>query len=170
MKNTIENAHMSIIGDLWSERRNSKEGKHLDELFKSQKHIDKELLAYYERTCYFCCCEHFDFQCRSHKEHTISSYHAYNYVHLEIKQVEQFVIFMAAYEFKTFVDDIYKATGVTNKHDSDVTLILDFCMENFSDNIYVVDYNERNTTTQENTSLLHKEENEKAIVPSNIGE
>jgi hypothetical protein len=33
---------------------------------------------------------------------------------------------MAAYELKTFFDDIYRATGVTNKHDSDVTLILDF--------------------------------------------
>jgi predicted ATP-grasp superfamily ATP-dependent carboligase len=42
-------------------------------------------------------------------------------------------------------------------------------MDKFSDNIYVVDYNERNTTTQENTSLLHKEENETAIDPSKPG-
>jgi hypothetical protein len=51
---------------------------------------------------------------------------------------------------------MYKATGVTHKHDNYVTLILDFCIDNFYDNIYVVAYNERNHTTQENTSLLHK--------------
>jgi hypothetical protein len=34
--------------------------------------------------------------------------------------------------------------------------------------VYVVDYNERNHTTQENTRLLPKEENGEAIVPSKL--
>jgi hypothetical protein len=70
--------------------------------------------AHNEKTWYFCFCENFDFQCRSHKEHIISSYRTYSYVHLGITKVEQFMIFMAAYELKSFIDDIYKATIVTH--------------------------------------------------------
>jgi hypothetical protein len=77
---------------------------------------------------------------------------------------------MAAYELKTFIDDIFKATGVTHKYDYVVTFIFNLCITDFCDNIYVLDHNERNTTTQENTSLLHEEENEEAIVPSKLGE
>jgi len=87
-----------------------------------------------------------------------------------MEEVEQFVSFMLAYELKTFIDDVYEVTGVTYICDYEVTLILDYCIDNFSDNIYVLDHNERNTTTQENTSLLHEEENEEAIVPSKLGE
>jgi hypothetical protein len=84
----MENAHISIIGELWLEHKKLKEGKHLNELLKSINHIAKKLGAHYERTCYFCCCENFDFQCRSHKEHTIPSYHIYSYVHLWMEEVE----------------------------------------------------------------------------------
>jgi hypothetical protein len=49
-------------------------------------------------------------------------------------------------------------------------LSLIFCITNLTDNIFVVDYSERNTTTQENTTLLHKQENEEVIVPSKLGE
>jgi hypothetical protein len=44
--NTTENAHISIIGELWLKHMKSKEGKYLNELFKFLKYIDKELLAY----------------------------------------------------------------------------------------------------------------------------
>jgi hypothetical protein len=170
MENTIEYAPISTAGELFLKHRKSQEGQHLYELLRSLNHIADDLLAHHDRTCFFCFCEHFDFQCRSHKEHTIASYHTYNYVPLGIKEVEQFVIFMAAYELKTFIDEIYETSGVANKHDSEITLILNYCITNFIDNIYVVDYNERGTTTQESTSLLHKEENEEAIVPSKLGE
>ena len=76
---------------------------------------------------------------------------------------------MVAYELKTFLDEVYETIGVTHACDYEVTIILDHCIDNFSDNIYVLDYNERNRTTRENTSLLHKEENEEAIVPSKLG-
>jgi hypothetical protein len=77
---------------------------------------------------------------------------------------------MAIYELKTFINEIYETGDVANKHDSEITLILNYCVTNFIDNIYVVDYNERGTTNQERTSLLHKEENEDAIVPSKLRE
>jgi hypothetical protein len=39
-------------------------------------------------------------------------------------------------------------------------------MDTFEDNIYVVELNKKGTTNQLSTSLLHKEEDEEAMVPS----
>jgi hypothetical protein len=51
-----------------------------------------------------------------------------------------------------------------------VSIILNHYIDDFSDNIYVLDYNENICIARENTSSLHKEENEEAIVPSKLGE
>jgi hypothetical protein len=48
-----------------------------------------------------------------------------------MEEVEKFVSFMDAYELKTFIDDIYKATGVTHKYDYEVTFILNLCITYF---------------------------------------
>jgi hypothetical protein len=76
---------------------------------------------------------------------------------LGIKEVEQYVIFKAAYELKTYIDAIYETSGITNKHDVETTHILNYCIENFMDNYYVVKLNEKGTTNQLSTNLLHKE-------------
>ena len=136
--------------------RESCEGKRLKNFLRLLNKAATKLLAHYERSCNFCCGEHFDFQCRSHEQHTIASYHTYSYVHLGMEEVEQFVSSMAAYELKTFLEEVYEISGVTHDCEFEVTIILDHCIDNFSDNIYVLDYNKRNHTTQENTSLLHK--------------
>jgi hypothetical protein len=77
---------------------------------------------------------------------------------------------MAAYELKTFLDDIYEATGESHDCDFNVSTILNHFIDYFSDNIYVLKYNKRNHITQEDNSLLHEEENEEAIVSSKLGE
>jgi hypothetical protein len=132
---------------LWKYRASS-EGKQLKSFLRLVNKGVIELLAHYERTCNFYCGEHFDFQCRSHEEHTIASYHTHSYVHLGMEEVEQFVSFMSAYELKTFLDNIYEATSVTHICHYEFTIILDYSIDNFSDNIYVVDYNESNTKTK----------------------
>jgi hypothetical protein len=56
-----------------------------------------ELRDYYDDISY--CFEqnfrHFEFQCRSHEEYVVASYHRCDYTHLGMEQVERFVIFMA---------------------------------------------------------------------------
>jgi hypothetical protein len=47
---------------------------------------------------FFVNCNHFDFESIDHKEHVIASYHSYRHITLGIQDVEQFVIYMAAYE------------------------------------------------------------------------
>jgi hypothetical protein len=76
---------------------------------------------------------------------------------------------MEAFELKTFLDEIYEATGETHDCDFQVSIILNHCIDDFSNNIYVLDYNEKNRIVRENTCSLHKEENEEAIVPSKLG-
>jgi hypothetical protein len=75
-----------------------------------------------------------------------------------MKQVAQFVTFMAAYELKTFIYK-YETCLVASKFINTITNILEY-LTNFIDNVYVVDYNKRGMAAQESTSLLHEEENE----------
>ena len=90
-----------------SEFRQSKEGKRLGGYIELLNKIASALLNFYEEG--FCCSEyyrHFEFQCPSNKdEPVIATFHTWNYAHLGMKEVEQFVIFMAAYELYTFIDE-----------------------------------------------------------------
>jgi hypothetical protein len=80
MEDTIDYAHISYAGILSLKHRRSQEGKHLNELLRSLEKNSKDLLTCYERTCLSCYCDHFDFQCRYHKEHVIKSYHSYMFL------------------------------------------------------------------------------------------
>jgi hypothetical protein len=50
---------------------------------------------------------------------------------------------MAAYDLETFVDNNYETSPVSRKFKSAITLIIDYWIISFIDNIYVVDYNKR---------------------------
>ena len=56
-----------------------------------------------------CCSEysrHFEFQCPSKKdEPVIATYHTGSYAPLGMEEVEQFILFMGAYELYTFIDE-----------------------------------------------------------------
>ena len=93
-----------------------------------------------------------------HKEYAIASYHRGDYAHLEMEQVEQFVTFMAAFELETFIDENYETSVVASKFKSVITLIINYCITNFMDNIYAVDFNKRGTAAQENTNILQEDD------------
>jgi hypothetical protein len=63
---------------------------------------------------------------------------------------------------------VYENSGMTNKHDSETTPILNYCIENFMDNIYVVELNEKGTMNQLSTRLLLKERTLAAMESTNI--
>jgi hypothetical protein len=67
MENAIK--HDDLI--LLLKHRMSQEGKYLNNLLRSLEHFAEDLLAHYDRSCWFCHGEHFDFQCRSHLEHVV---------------------------------------------------------------------------------------------------
>jgi hypothetical protein len=71
-----------------------------------------------------------------------------------MEEVERFVVFMEAFKLKTFIDENYETSVVANEYKSGITLILFHYLTNFSDNIYVVYYNERCATRQKSTNVL----------------
>jgi hypothetical protein len=59
-----------------------------------------------------------------------------------MEQVEQFFPFMAACVLETFVYE-HEDCLVASKFINATTNILQYCINNFMDNVYVVDYNKR---------------------------
>ena len=123
-------------------------------------HIANEILENHDDMN--CCSKqkfrHFGFQCMFHEENVIASYHRGDYAHLGMEQVEQFIIFMGAYELKTFKDLNYEISAVARKHECVLDCTLDICINDFSENIYVVDFNEGSTTARESTNVLQEED------------
>jgi hypothetical protein len=79
-----------------------------------------------------------------------------------MEEVQRFVVFMKAFKLKTFIYDNYEISVVANEYKRGITVILFHCITNFSDNIYVVDYNESCATRQKSTNVL-EEENDESI-------
>ena len=58
-----------------------------------------------------------------------------------MKEVEQFVLFMGAYELYTFIDE-HETCPIASKWKVTITNILNICINEFNENIYVVDTRE----------------------------
>jgi len=153
MEKAYENAMIAM------EFRKSNEGKRLGGYLKLLNKIANELLEYYVEEN--CCSElhfrHFKFQCPAHEEHVIATYHTWNYAHLGMEEVEQFVIFMAAYELYTFINE-HETCPVASKFKDLIGGILNLCIIEFDENIYVVDTRMR--AAQESTNILQEEDDE----------
>jgi hypothetical protein len=125
------------------EFRESKEGIILEGFMTKINYIAKELLLHHDTTC---CSEqkdkHFEFQCRFHEECVIASYHTGDYAHLGMEQAEEFVTSLASVELQAFIDE-NRTCPIANRFEREITFILQYCKMNFSQNIYVVDYNEK---------------------------
>jgi hypothetical protein len=125
--------------------RELKERKRLGRFWKLLNGMANELLKYYdEENCLskqkF---RRIEFQCKSHEEHVIASYHGGDYAHLGMKEVEQFVTFMEAHELNTFTNE-HKTFPECFSCEIVVTHILYICIVEFSENSHVVDFNKRN--------------------------
>ena len=77
------------------------------------------------------------------------NYHWNNYIHLGFEEVEQFVLFIGASKIESFMSKNYKTCVACNKLKDMVSSILDYCIENFSNNCYIIDYKERLINAQE---------------------
>jgi hypothetical protein len=150
MENCYENTMMA------AEFRKSNEGKRLGEYIELLNKIASVLLNYHKEET--CCSEyfrHFEFQCPSNREHVIATYHTWNYAHLGMEEVEQFVIFMAAYELYTFIDE-HETCPIASQFKVFIANILDLCILEFNENIYVVDTRKR--AAKESSNILQEED------------
>jgi hypothetical protein len=76
---------------------------------------------------------------------------------------------MAAYELKSFIHEIYETSGMTKNMILRTRILNIAYIDSFSNNGYVFELNERGTTKQESTSLVYKEKNKEATIPSKLG-
>jgi hypothetical protein len=76
-----------------------------------------------------------------------------------MEQVEEFVTFLASIELQAFIDE-NGTCPIANRFEREITFILEYCKMNFSQNIYVVNYNEklRGKLARESTDVLQVEE------------
>ena len=93
------------------------------------------------------------------------SYHCYNYAYLGAEQVEQFVLFMGASEIESFMAKNYETCIACKDLKDYVSSILDYCLENYSNNPYIIDYKERLIHAQECTHNLQEPKKEEIAEP-----
>ena len=84
------------------------------------------------------------------------NYHWNNYIHLGFEEVEQFVLFMGASEIESFMSKNYETCVACRDLKGMVSSILDYCIENFSNNCYIINYKERLSHAQECIHNLQK--------------
>ena len=141
--------------ELYIKYRESREGKILRGMLKKLNQIAELLLDLHDINC---CSKqhdkHFKFQCGFSKEPLIATYHWLNYTHLGAEQVEQFVTFVAASEVDSFMAENYETCMASNKLKFTSSWILNYCLENFSNNDYIIDYKKRLLAAQEGSHIL----------------
>ena len=110
--------------------------------------------------------KHFEFQCSFHEECVIASYHTGDYAYFGMEQVKEFVTFKASFELQTFIHE-NKSCPIANKFEREIDFILEYCIDKFSQNIYVVEYNE---ALQESSIALQEEHDENISLEEEVCE
>src|SRR3954470_20976767 len=91
-----------------------------------------------DESCCFMRHKHLAFQCEYNEDETLASYAKRNYDFYDAEQIEEFVAYKGAYEItsllKTIDDAPYKSESLA---------ILQYCLENYNYNYYIIDYLER---------------------------
>ena len=93
--------------------------------------------------------KHLAFQCEYNDDETLASYAKGNYDFYDAEQIEEVVIFKGAYEIASFVENIDDAPYKSESLD-----IINYCFEDYNDNVYITDYLKRFSPQEEETNAL----------------
>ena len=138
-----------------SEYQESEEGKHMKQLLKVLHDMADKLHRFHDiNYCSQCFVKHFQFQCGYGIEHIIATYHKMNHAHLGMKEIEELVAYMAANEMDSFIDAKSENCPFTAKLKCISSFLLKYCTENFSDNAYVLCYENLSLAARESTNIL----------------
>ena len=136
--------------ELYMNYRESRKGKVMSAVLEKLNTIAKILLKRHDIN--FCSkqdTKHLKFQCGFSEEVLIANYHWNNYIHLGFEEVEQFVLFMGASEIESFMAKNYETCIACKNLKDHVSSILDYCIEHYNNNPYIIDYKERLSHAQE---------------------
>src|ERR1044072_4002458 len=139
----------------YKEHRLSQKRIHLWRLIHQSYEYAKNLCSIYnisfcrDESCCFMRHKHLAFQCEYNEDETLASYAKRNYDFYDAELIEEFVAFKGAYEItslrKTIDDAPYKSESLA---------ILNYCLENYDANYYIIDYLERISPPKEETNVL----------------
>src|ERR1043165_6752715 len=139
----------------YKEHRLSQKGIHLWKQIHQLYEYAKNLCSIYnisfcrDESCCFMSHKHLAFQCEYSEDETLASYAKRNYDFYDAALIEEFVAFKGAYEItsllKTIDDAPYKSESLS---------ILNYCLENYDANYYIIDYLERISPPKEETNVL----------------
>ena len=149
------------------EYRSTREGNSIYELLEHLDEFATEFCELYDTTC--CTREdykHLHYQCKHNSDPIIAAYTRCKFICQDIKQVEEYVIYFAAHELESIVNENFDTSHEERVMKGHASIILQICINEFSDNEYVINYNERILAAIESARILEKEH----VVQSKLGD
>ena len=154
--------------DKLSEHLRSEKGKHLSLQVIKLHNFATDLCSTYDESWCFnessCCREHkhLPFQCDYNDNETLASYARGYYDFDKLEQIEEFFVFMGAYEISALLKNRDEAP-----YKSDTFAMLGYCLEYYNDNPYITEFLEKRHPQKEETIVLQEPLEEEFAEPEN---
>ncbi len=140
------------------EYRSTREGNRVYELLEHLNEIATDFCELHNITC---CTKkgykHSHYQCKHNSDPIIASYQECKFACQDIEQVEKYVAYVAAHELDSLINENFDTSYEARVMKGHISIILQICKKEFSDNTYVINYNKRNLATLENTKVVHED-------------
>jgi hypothetical protein len=75
----------------------------------------------------------------------------------DIEQVEKYIAYIGAHELDSLINEKFETSHEARVMKEHLDAILQICINEFSDNVYVIKYKERIIAAMESTNILHEE-------------
>jgi hypothetical protein len=110
----------------------------VDELLRHIKHLAVDLCELHDvtRECY----KHPHFQCNHNSDIIIASYWKSRPLCHDIEQVEKYIAYILAHELDYLINDKFETSHEARVMKGHLYAILKICINEFSDNAYVIKY------------------------------
>jgi hypothetical protein len=129
------------IMEAYNKYRSIKEGERMDELLRHIKHFSVEFCELHDMTCYSReCYKHSHFQCKHNSDPIITSYWKSRPLCHDIEQVEKYIAYIGSLELDSLINEKFETSHETRIMKGHLDVILQICINEFSDNAYVINY------------------------------
>jgi hypothetical protein len=147
------------IMEAYNEYRSTKEEERMDELLRHIKYLAVDFcelhdVSYCTRECY----KHSHFQCKCNSDPIIASYWKSGPLCHEIEQVEKYIAYVQAHELDSLINEKFETSHDARVMKGHLDAILQICINEFSDNAYVIKYKERILAAMESNNILQEQD------------
>ena len=152
----ISEGHVNTIRSYY-ECRSTKEGNMIYELLE---HLNEFAIDFCELHDIICCNKkdyiHSHFQYKHISDPIIAAYEECKFAFQDIKQVEEYVTYVAAHELDALINEKIDTSHEARVMKGHISNILQICINEFSDNAYVINYNKRVLHAIVSTKILEE--------------